>query len=168
MENTLIKTDRLILRQFSADDREELQRITHEPDIMQYFPSRSPWPTDKVDRYFSYQSAHWQRFHYGHWAVTTREDGQFFGWCGLEFIPETEETEVGYLLGKKFWGNGYATEAATASVKFGLENIGLKEIIGLAHPENKPSQRVLEKSGLSFTSRATYFGMEMFRYAIKA
>ena len=168
MDNISITTERLVLLQFSPDDREELHRITHEADILQYFPSRSPWAMDKVDRYFSYQSAHWQRFGYGHWALTTLEGGQFFGWCGLEFLPDTEETEVGYLISKKYWGNGYATEAATAAVKFGIKQIRLKEIIGLAHPENKPSQRVLEKCGLTFTRQATYFGMEMFRYAIKA
>jgi len=168
VENIIIKTDRIIMRQFRPDDREVLHRITHEPDIMKYFPSRSAWPIDKVDRYFSYQSAHWQRFRYGHWALTMIKGGRFFGWCGLEFLPDTEETEVGFMLSKKFWGNGYATESATAAVKFGMDQIGLKEIIGLAHPENKSSQRVLEKSGLSLKRRASYFGMEMLRYAIRA
>jgi ribosomal-protein-alanine N-acetyltransferase len=61
-----------------------------------------------------------------------------------------------------------ATESAQAVVDFGLNTIGLKQIIGLTHPDNIASQRVLEKSGLSFTKRATYFGMEMFRFAAQA
>jgi ribosomal-protein-alanine N-acetyltransferase len=86
----------------------------------------------------------------------------------LEFLPETNETEVGYLLSGEFWGKGYATEAARASVEFGKKNIGLNEIIGLTDPLNIASQRVLEKCGLTFTRRQVYFGMEMFRFAIQA
>ncbi|CAG1006849.1 partial Acetyltransferase, partial [Anaerolineae bacterium] len=107
---------------------------------------------------------HWKKYNYGHWAVVIRETGQIIGWNGLEYLPDTNETEVGYLLSGAFWGKGYATESAGAAVKFGLNKIGLKEIIGLTHPQNLASQRVLEKSGLSFTRSASYFGMEMFRY----
>ena len=89
------------------------------------------------------------------------------GWCGLEFLPDTNETEVGYLLSGKFWGRGYATEAACETVLFGINRIGLEEIIPLTDPHNIASQRVLEKSGLKFTRRQVYFGMEMFRFSTK-
>ena len=158
-------TTQLVLRQLVEEDREALFPIVQENNIFRYFPSRSAWSMDRVDRYISYQSSHWHGFGYGHWAVTLKTNGQFIGWCGLEFLPDTNETEVGYLLSEAFWGKGYATEAASASVRFGLVDIGLKEIIGLTHPDNIASQRVLEKSGLSFTGRAKYFGTEMFRFS---
>ena len=119
---------------------------------------------EKVERYINHQTDHWEKFRYGHWAVTLRETGQLMGWDGLEFLPDTNETEVGYLFSKSFWGKGYATEATRSAVQFGMDK-GLKEIIGLTDPENIASQRVLEKSGLSFTRRQFYFGMEMFRFA---
>ncbi|HNN15000.1 MAG TPA: GNAT family N-acetyltransferase, partial [Anaerolineales bacterium] len=126
------------------------------------------WEMEKVERAIRHQIEHWETFHYGLWAVTQPETGDLMGWCGLEFLPDTNETEVGYLLSRVYWGNGYATEAARASVEFGRDEIGLTEIIGLTDPRNIASQRVLEKSGLSYTRRQVYFGMEMFRFATQA
>lgn len=161
----IITTQRLTLRPFHANDRERLLAITQEPDIFQYFPITAAWQMEKVERYINHQTGQWQRFGYGHWAVTMTETGQLMGWCGLEFLPETSETEVAYLIGGEFWGRGYMTEAARASVNFGLTEIGLQEIIGLTDPRNIASQRVLEKSGLTFRRRQVYFGMEMFKFS---
>lgn len=164
----MITTGRLVMRPFTMSDRIALFNIVQETDILRYFPSRDAWPMEKVERYIQYQAAHWQKFNYGHWAAVLRETGQIIGWSGLEYLPDTDETEVGYLFSRDFWGKGYATESASAIVRFGLKRVGLKEIIGLTDPENIASQRVLEKSGLVFTQSASYFGMEMFRYAIQA
>jgi ribosomal-protein-alanine N-acetyltransferase len=163
-----LTTERLILRPFTLDDRQTLFTITNEPGIFQYFPTKTAWEMEKVERSINYQIAHWEKHGYGQLAVTLRDTRQLIGWCGLEYLPDTNETEVGYLLSGAFWGKGYATEAAQASVRFGLNEIRLKEIIGLTDPLNIASQRVLEKSGLTFTRRQVYFGMEMFRFAIQA
>ena len=160
-----LQTERLILRPFVIDDTKALFNIVQEPNIFQYFPTRKAWSLERTDRYINYQIEHWQRHNYGHWAVTVKESGQLMGWCGLEFLPETNETEVGYLLSNTFWGNGFATEAATASVEFGRNELSLQEIIGLTDPQNRASQRVLEKSGFAFTRKQFYFGMEMFRFS---
>lgn len=162
-----LATARLVLRPFTPGDREALFTILQEPDILQYFPTKTAWSLEKTGRYIEHQLEHWAKFGYGHWAATLAESDRFMGWCGLEYLPDTNETEVGYLLSGEFWGKGYATEAASASVRFGTETAGLKEIIGLTDPLNAASQRVLEKSGLKFTRRQAYFGMEMFRFAIQ-
>ncbi len=86
------------------------------------------------------------------------------GWDGLEFLPETGENEVAYLLSGWVWGRGFATEAAQAAVRFGFDNADLNAIIGLVHPQNFGSIRVLEKCGLTFIDRKVYWGMEMLRY----
>ena len=163
----ILTTERLILRPFTLEDRQVLFTITNEPNIFQYFPTKTAWDMPKVERSINYQNAHWEKLGYGQLAITLRDSLQLIGWCGLEYLPDTNETEVGYLLSGSFWGKGYATEAAKASVQFGLDRIGLKEIIGLTDPLNIASQRVLEKSGLTFTRRQVYFGMEMFRFAVQ-
>lgn len=164
----MIKTQRLILRPFSMADLAVLKPIVQEPDIFHYFPNQDLWTDEKTEGYIQYQINHWHIYGYGHWALVMHETGQIIGWNGLEFLPDTNETEVGYLLSRAFWGKGYATEAANAAVQFGINKIRLNEIIGLTHPENTASQRVLEKCGLSFTRSAAYFGMEMFRFATQA
>ena len=86
------------------------------------------------------------------------------GWCGLEYLPELRETEIAYLLSRAAWGRGYATEAAGAALRFGFESARLEELIGLVHPDNAGSIRVLEKIGMRQADRLTLWGMEMLRY----
>jgi ribosomal-protein-alanine N-acetyltransferase len=86
------------------------------------------------------------------------------GWAGLQYLPELDETEVGFLLDKSFWGRGYATEAARASLKFGFEHFNLDHIIALVHPENIASRRVIEKCGLSYVDTLPLWGIELMRH----
>jgi len=89
---------------------------------------------------------------------------EIIGWAGLQFLPELDETEVGFLLDRPFWGKGYATEAALASLEFGFEHFGLDHIIALVHPENLASRRVIEKCGMSYTETLSLWGIELMRY----
>jgi ribosomal-protein-alanine N-acetyltransferase len=88
------------------------------------------------------------------------------GWAGLEFLPEMNEAEVAYLLGKDYWGKGLATEAALAAVQYGFETAGLARIVGIVHVENVASQRVMDKLGMSLLDQANLWGMECYRYSI--
>jgi len=162
-----LTTAHLHLRPWQIEDAETLLGILQEKDILQYFPPTSPATLEKMERYICFHQAHWQERGYGHWAVVTRQEEKVIGWTGLEFLPDTQETEVAYLLSHAFWGKGMATEAAQAALDFGFQSAGLHSIIGLVHPENIGSQRVLEKIGLVFTRRAIYFGMELNRYLIE-
>lgn len=92
-------------------------------------------------------------------------DGTFVGFALLITLKGTEEKEVGYRLHKKFWGNGYATEIANALVEYGFSK-GLTRIVGITHPENFASQRVLEKCGLKFERDATHYDVSVKLYAI--
>lgn len=162
----LIETPHLFLRAWSPEDAPVLFEILQEKDILQYFPNPNPPPRTKADAYIAHQQAHWELYGYGHWAVVTRDDGQVVGWCGLEYLPELGETEVAYLLSKRVWGRGFATDAARAAVKYGFEKPALPGIIGLVHPENIGSIRVLEKCGMTFADRLTLWGMDMSRYRV--
>ncbi len=161
-----LPTTRLHLRGFRLDDVEPLYRILQAPGIMRYFPNPDPPPRDRVERLITHQLEHWEEHSYGWWAVVPQGQRELIGWCGLTFLPETGETEVAYLLAKPSWGQGYATEAARASLQFALDRVDADQIIGLTHPENIRSQRVLEKLGMSFVNQAEYFGMQLYRYAI--
>lgn len=162
-----IITSRLTLRPFFGADDATLHRIMNEPNIMQYFPHTDPPDMERVQRIIEYQLNHWQEHHLGWWAVVPHGQTELIGWNGLQYLPETDEVEVGYLLSRQFWGQGLATEGAKASLQFGFEQRGLKRIIGLTHPDNKASQKVLLKCGLGFVDVSNYFDMRLNRYAIK-
>ena len=167
MDVPTITTSRLTLRSFNLEDAEPLHSILNGKDVLRYFPSTQPPPLERVQNLLDRQLAHWQERGYGWWAIEHCSSSTFMGWCGLQFLPETDETEVAYLLGREHWGRGYATEAAMASLRFGFVDVGLEQIIALVHPENEGSCRVVEKLGIPFAERATYFGMELNRYVLQ-
>ena len=158
-------TRRLLLRGFAPGDADPLQAILAEQDVLRYFPRTEPWPLDKVKRWLAEHWRHWLEYGFGWWAVSRRKDEQLLGWCGLGILDETGEVEVKYLLRPSSWGRGLATEAARQSLGYAFGEVGLSLVIGLTHPENIASQRVLEKIGLTYTNRATYFGFDCFRFA---
>lgn len=161
-----LETPRLLLRPWAATDAEVLFDVLQEEGILRYFPNPHAPPRKRVDAYIAHHLAHWQERGYGHWAIVTPQDGQVVGWNGLEFLPDLDETEVAYLLSKRVWGRGYASEAARAAIRFGFETVGLTHIIGLVHPDNIASISVLEKCGLRFANHITLWGMAMSRYSL--
>jgi ribosomal-protein-alanine N-acetyltransferase len=161
-----VTAPRLVLRPFTAEDVEPLYHILQEDGVLRYFPNPTSPPRERVERIIAHQLDHWAEHRLGWWAVEPRGKGELIGWNGLQFLPETDEVEVGYLLSKAYWGQGLATEGARAGLQYGFEVLGLDQIIGLVHPENRASQRVLEKLGMSFVDRSRYFGLELLRYRL--
>jgi RimJ/RimL family protein N-acetyltransferase len=155
-----------MLRPFTQADEIALHRVMNEPNILQYFPNTTPPRMERVQALIDRQLMQYEKYHLGWWAVVPQERATLIGWNGLQYLPETDEVEVGYLLSKQFWGRGYATEGARAAITFGFETLGLGQIIGLTHPENKASQNVLLKCGLEYVEQKEYFGMRANRYQI--
>jgi ribosomal-protein-alanine N-acetyltransferase len=86
-------------------------------------------------------------YNHGRWAVHQKSNLEFIGWCGLKCRPERNEIDLGYRFMKKFWGKGYATEAAFACIQYGFNRLNLQQIIGRALPGNVASIKVLENAG---------------------
>ncbi len=166
MQVPIIKTERLILRAFEESDAKPLYHILNQENVLRYYPNPTPPPPEKVSRFISHQLEQWEQYGYAWWAVTLPSSCDLLGWCGLQYLPETGETEVGYLLGKPWWGKGYATEAAYASLGFAFNELNMEQIIALVHPENQASIRVVEKIGMQFVDATRYFGMDILRYRI--
>ncbi len=158
-------TRRLLLRGFAPADAGPLQAILAEPGVLRYFPQTEPWSAEKVEKWIAEHWRHWREYGFGWWALATRQDQQLLGWCGLCVLDDTGEVEVKYLLKPACWGQGLATEAARQSLGYAFGEVGLAQVIGLTHPDNLASQRVLEKIGLTFRNQATYFGFDCLRFA---
>jgi ribosomal-protein-alanine N-acetyltransferase len=167
MEIPTITTSRLILRPFAEADVIAMHDILSGTDVLRYFPNPEPPSLQRVEQIITNQLSHWDQFSYGLWAITSHLTGQLMGRCGLQHLPDTNEVEIDFILDRQFWGQGFATEAGQAALKYGFETMGFSLIIGIAHVENQASQRVLEKLGLVLNSRATYFGMDCHKYALE-
>jgi len=162
-----LHTTHLTLRPILPADAVALHRIYQHEGMLQYFPNPAPPPLEKVERFIAYQQTHWEKYGYGNWGIVPQGETDLVGWAGLQFLPETGETEVGYLLDRPFWGRGFATEAAQASIEFGFAHFDFPEIIALVHPENIASLKVAAKCGLTVVERKTYWGLELVRHRIE-
>lgn len=161
-----ITTSRLILRAFAGDDVEAMYDILNQEEVLRYFPPTDPPSQERVRKMILGLLRHWDERGYGLWAVESRTDGALLGRCGLQHLPETEEVEVDFILGKPHWGQGFATEAGRASVQYGFEELGVERLVGIVHVENRASQRVLEKLGMERIEQKQFFGIECYRYLV--
>jgi RimJ/RimL family protein N-acetyltransferase len=164
----MIQTERLLLRAWREEDVEPYARMCADPEVMRYLPTvlTREQSEEQIWRFVS----HWERRRFGLWAVEEKATGSFMGFIGLSYQqdwPEGEHrTEVGWRLDRPFWGRGFATEGAEASVRFGFERLGLGRIISVARPDNLSSRRVMEKTGLTLQGATRWRGQDVVWYAI--
>jgi RimJ/RimL family protein N-acetyltransferase len=158
----LLDTERLTLREFRAADSEALYRLDSDPRVMRYIGDGSVGTRASVAGALVRATKHYRVYPgLGVWPAEERATGAFIGWFCLKYVPKTVEVEVGYRLLPEAWGRGYATEGAQALVRYGFGDLGLLRIIGLTHPDNIASQRVLQKAGLRDAGWGRYYGREL-------
>ena len=165
----LLRTERLALRQFTAEDAQNLYRLDGDPRVMRYIGDGSVSTPGYVDAALARSMRYYDRYpELGVWPAEERASGRFIGWFCLKYVPKTVEVEVGYRLLPEAWGRGYATEGARALVARGFELLGLYRIIGLTHPDNAASQRVLRKAGLRDAGWGRYYERDLRLFVAEA
>ncbi|MFN3728345.1 MAG: GNAT family N-acetyltransferase [Fimbriimonadaceae bacterium] len=159
-------TERLILRAWTPDDAPAVLEIYRHAEVYRYLaPGSRPMQTlADAEMGLRRRMDRTAELGFGLWAVECRQSGEVLGACGLNRLDETGEIEVAYHFRPDAWGRGIASEAARQCVEHGLTTLGLDVIVGITHPENVASQRVLKKAGLTYTGPATYFGIPVERF----
>ena len=154
-----LQTPRLIFRSLTLSDKAPLMEFFTDQlateflfidiDIERY---ASEWLTRQMRRYETNGD--------GLCAIELLETGELVGQCGLirQFVDGIPKWEVGYHFIPRFWGNGYATEAAIACRDFCFENEMAETIISLIHPDNFRSQAVARRNGMSFWKETIFKG----------
>lgn len=150
----VIETERLVLREWRDTDVNPYARICADPQVMRFMvPARG---LSHAEAAYDVQGLreHWAKHGFGHWAVEEKATGALIGRTGIkrhaDWDLDPENTEAGWFYARRFWGKGYASEAAREVVRFALEELGSPEVISIAHPANAGSRRVMEKAGLSY------------------
>ncbi len=145
-----VRTDRLVLRGWSAADRAPFAALNADPAVVEYLhgplsPAASDALVDRIE-------AGWAEHGYGLWAVEVRADASFAGFVGLNragfearFNPAVE---VGWRLARPAWGHGYATEAGHAALGFAFDTVGLDEVVSFTTVANTRSRAVMERLGM--------------------
>ena len=143
----MIETERLIVRPWRDADREPFFAMACDPEVMRYLlPLNTRAESDeRIDSLMAMQAEHGHCF----WAVERREDARFLGFCGV-VIPREPiwEHEIGWRLARNAWGQGYAYEAAQASLDWAWKHIETPSIMAITNIENTRSWGLMERQGM--------------------
>jgi RimJ/RimL family protein N-acetyltransferase len=152
----ILETDRLVLRHFERDDIESLYALYRDPEIRRHFPEGTLTREETREELEWFLDGHPEHPELGLWATIHKPSGRFIGRCGLLpwTIDDRHEVEVAYLLAREFWGQGLATEAASAIVRYALDRLALPRLICLIDPANQASIGVAERIGMTFEKQA--------------
>ena len=143
---TEVLTPRLHLRQFRADDFEAHARICADPEVMQYIRAGATSREESWWQLARYMG-HWQLRGYGLWAVVEKSTSRLVGHLGFLNPEGGHGIEIGWVLAREAWGQGYALEGTQAALRYGFESLGFSRVLCLIQPENLRSIRLAERLG---------------------
>jgi RimJ/RimL family protein N-acetyltransferase len=144
-----IRTERLLIRSFDPDaDCEAMLDVYGDPEVMRYVPGGARPDVEAVkellDEYANAQRARG----FSSWALVERSSGALIGDVGFGIFEPTGDVELGYTLARRYWGRGYATEAAAACLAAGQAQLPAERIIAVVDEANELSLRVAERIGM--------------------
>lgn len=158
----MIETERLYLRHWREGDAEAFERHTNTPGVMRWLGGvKSPEVIHQVvnERLTGFQEQRGFTF----WAVERKEDGELLGFCGLKIAddagsPVEGDYEIGWRLREDAWGQGYAKEAASASLDHAFKELGAERVVALTVAGNTPSWGLMERLGMTRRPDLDYEG----------
>jgi RimJ/RimL family protein N-acetyltransferase len=149
-----VETERLLLRPLTMSDLDPLVRLREDPDMMRYMGDGRVADESETEL--------WLRWHMDLWAVDgysllgaeLKVESRFIGWIGVTkpywFAEMMPTPEIGWFIERSQWGQGLATEGASAVLRFALDELAITRIIGIYDAENVASGRVMQKIGMRF------------------
>lgn len=156
--NLILKTDRLILRELQLSDADAFFAMDSNPKVHIYLWQKPVEKIEETIQTIEFVHKQYQDNGIGRFAILLKDTNEFIGWAGLKYNTEmvnnkTNFYDIGYRLEEKFWGNGYASEATFAWLKYAFESMKIKKIVAAAHAENSASNRILQKIGMQITEQ---------------
>jgi RimJ/RimL family protein N-acetyltransferase len=149
----VITTERLGLRNWRSSDEIPFAAMCADPEVMRHFPK--PLSKEESIALIRRLQSHFEKYGYCYFAVDILETSEFIGFVGLanqtwesEFTPCVD---IGWRLKRSAWGKGYATEGAKASLDAAFDLFGIPEVLAFATDTNIPSQKVMERIGMTET-----------------
>ena len=157
----VIETERLRLEPW--DRREHapgLAELNADPEVMRFITGGAPMTRVESQVQSDRIAEHWRTYGFGLWAAIEAASGRMIGFAGLAhplWLPgRARSVEVGWRFARDAWGNGYATEAGLAGLRYGFERLRLGEIISLIHPDNARSLAVAGRLGMALRDRVPH------------
>lgn len=157
----ILETPRLVIRELMPSDCESMFAMDSDPEVHRYLGNRPYTSMQQSRDNIAAIRQQYAGHGIGRWAVELKETGELTGWTGFKRMTDKVNGHVGHLdfgyrHAKKFWGKGYAHEAAKAALEYGLQHLGFKDVYGMTDVNNAPSRRLLEKLGFRLVEIFAY------------
>lgn len=161
------ETDRLILREIVPEDANAMFEMETDPEVHTYLGMNPVHSIGKIHDAIQFIRKQYTDLGIGRWAVIEKQSQSFIGWSGLKLVtyPINQHTnfyDLGYRFIRRYWGLGYATETAIASLQYGFEKMNLSEIFAMTEAGNISSANVLNKAGMRSIETFDYEGKTHF------
>ena len=165
------ETERLILREIVPGDAEGMFELDSDPEVHRYVGNTPVTTLQQSADVIEFIRTQYLENGIGRWAVVEKASGNFIGWSGLKLMKEPMNNRVdfldlGYRLIRSYWGKGYATESAIASLNYAFNTMDAMEVFAVADIDNLASQNVLLKSGLSYIEEIVAWDRPHYWYGI--
>ncbi len=155
MSQPTIETSRLLLRPFVPGDAADVQRLAGDHEIAATTLNiPHPYADGMAEEWIASNETAWNEDERVTFAVTQKAEAILVGACGIRIQREADCGELGYWIGKEFWGRSYATEAAEAVMHFGFTELSLNRLQAQHFSQNPASGRIMQKLGMSLEGTA--------------
>jgi ribosomal-protein-alanine N-acetyltransferase len=164
-------TERLTAERLRPEHLADYVRLFQDVRVMSTLSADGkPLAVEQVARWLQLSLDHWDRHHYGFWAIRTKDGNRFVGRAGLKNVDtlNKNEVELAYALLPEFWGQGLATEISTAILELAFKDIGLTEVVCFTLATNLASQRVMKKVGFQFEREGVHADLPHVFYRLSA
>lgn len=153
----ILETERLYLREMNQDDLEDLSEILQDKSVM--YAYEHAFSNDEVQQWLDRQIRRYKENGFGLWAIISKTNGEFIGQAGLTIqdADGLEVLEIGYLLKKKHWHQGYAAEAAIGCKIYAFNELNQDEVYSIIRENNYSSQQVAIRNGMIIVGAFTKY-----------
>jgi RimJ/RimL family protein N-acetyltransferase len=167
-----IETPRLLMREILPTDVDGLFELDNDPEVHRYLGNNPIQTKEQAAQMIEFIRQQYIDNGIGRWALIDKQTNNFLGWAGLKLITEQTNNhinylDVGYRLIKKYWGQGFATEAARASLIYAFNELQAPAVYAITDSNNAASHHVLLKAGLHFIEPFEYHGFTHNWYKIE-
>lgn len=158
---SVLETERLTLREAKLDDAEFVLELLNEPSYIRFVADRGLRTVEDAAGYITEKFLpSYEQHGFGFYIVDLKVDGTSIGICGLAKREMMEHVDIGYSFLQRYWGQGYALEAARAMMNHARDVLGLQRVVAFTAIDNEASAKLLEKLGLRYEKTINLPGYE--------
>ena len=148
--NIILQKIHLYFREFAENDMQLLFELNSNPNVIKYVHEPTPALENVSEILRVNILPQYKLYCHGRWVVHLKTNNEFIGWCGLKYIKEENEIDLGYRFKEAYWNKGFGFEAAKATIDYGFAVLKMKRITATVLQENIASWKVMEKCGMKY------------------